>query len=64
MATYTGEGISATDTRHRDGFNKMVQDALDGKIDIYHKKYDGYPSRLNVPVVTVVNRNHQYVGFF
>lgn len=31
---YTDKGISATDTRHRDGFNKMVQDALDGKIDL------------------------------
>ena len=31
---YTDEGISATDTRHRSGFNKMVQDALDGKIEI------------------------------
>ena len=31
---YADEGISATDTRHRDGFNKMVQDALDGKTDL------------------------------
>ena len=28
------EGISATDTRYRSGFNKMVQDALGGKIDL------------------------------
>jgi hypothetical protein len=25
--------ISALNTKHRDGFNKMVQDALDGKIN-------------------------------
>jgi len=31
---YTDEGISATETRHRSGFNQMVQDALDGKIEI------------------------------
>lgn len=31
---YTDEGISATDTRHRSGFNQMVQDVLDGKIDL------------------------------
>lgn len=31
---YTDEGISATNTKKRDGFNKMIQDALDGKIDL------------------------------
>jgi DNA invertase Pin-like site-specific DNA recombinase/regulator of replication initiation timing len=31
---YTDEGISATSTSKRDGFNSMVADALDGKIDL------------------------------
>lgn len=31
---YTDEGISATNTKHRDGFNRMIADALDGKIDL------------------------------
>ncbi len=31
---YTDEGISATNTKKRDGFNKMVADALTGKIDL------------------------------
>ena len=31
---YTDEGISATNTRHRNGFNTMVRDALDNKIDL------------------------------
>ncbi len=31
---YTDEGISATSTKNRDGFNRMVQDALHGKIDL------------------------------
>ena len=31
---YSDEGISATNTRHRDGFNKMIEDALVGKIDL------------------------------
>ena len=31
---YTDEGISATNTRHRDGFNRMIADALAGKIEI------------------------------
>lgn len=32
---YTDEGISATNTRHRDGFNTMIDDALAGKIDAF-----------------------------
>jgi len=31
---YTDEGISATSTKKRDGFNQMVEDALAGKIDL------------------------------
>lgn len=31
---YTDEGITATNTKRRDGFNQMIQDALDGKIDL------------------------------
>ena len=34
VTVYTDEGISATTTAKRDGFNKMVADALDGKIDL------------------------------
>lgn len=34
VGIYTDEGISATNTKHRDGFNRMVADALDGKIDL------------------------------
>ncbi|MCF0260745.1 MAG: recombinase family protein, partial [Erysipelotrichaceae bacterium] len=31
---YTDEGISGTNTKHREGFNRMIKDALDGKIDV------------------------------
>ena len=31
---YTDEGISGTNTKHRDGFNRMIKDALAGKIDL------------------------------
>lgn len=31
---YTDEGISGTNTKKRDGFNRMIADALDGKIDL------------------------------
>jgi DNA invertase Pin-like site-specific DNA recombinase/regulator of replication initiation timing len=33
-SVYTDEGISATSTAKRDGFNRMVADALGGKIDL------------------------------
>ena len=34
VKVYTDEGITGTNTRHRDGFNEMVADALAGKIDL------------------------------
>jgi len=34
VCVYTDEGISATNTKKRDGFNRMITDALDGKIDL------------------------------
>lgn len=34
VSVYTYEGISGTNTRHRDGFNEMIADAIAGKIDL------------------------------
>jgi DNA invertase Pin-like site-specific DNA recombinase len=34
VRVYTDEGITATNTKHRDGFNEMIADALAGKIDL------------------------------
>lgn len=34
VKVYTDEGISATNTKKRDGFKQMIADALDGKIDL------------------------------
>lgn len=34
VKVYADEGISGTNTKHRDGFNEMVKDALAGKIDL------------------------------
>lgn len=34
VKVYTDEGISGTNTKHRDGFNNMITDALAGKIDL------------------------------
>ena len=33
VRVYSDEGISGTNTRKRDGFNEMIEDALSGKID-------------------------------
>ena len=34
VGMYSDEGISATNTKKRDGFNQMIEDALAGKIDL------------------------------
>ena len=34
VKVYTDEGISGTNTKHRVGFNEMIEDALAGKIDL------------------------------
>jgi len=34
VGIYTDEGISGVNTKQREGFNRMAQDALDGKIDL------------------------------
>lgn len=34
VGMYSDEGISATNTKHRNGFKQMITDALDGKIDL------------------------------
>ena len=34
VEVYTDEGISGTNTKKRDGFNRMIDDALMGKIDL------------------------------
>ena len=34
VKVYTDEGITGTNTKKRDGFNQMVEDALNGQIDL------------------------------
>ncbi len=34
VAVYSDEGISGTNTKHREGFNRMMDDARSGKIDL------------------------------
>ena len=53
---YTDEGISATNTKRREGFNRMVQDALDGKIDLIVTKSVSRFARNTVDSLTTVRK--------
>ncbi|MBE6861559.1 MAG: recombinase family protein [Ruminococcus sp.] len=56
VGVYTDEGISATNTRHRDGFNRMIADALDGKIDLIVTKSVSRFARNTVDSLTTVRK--------
>lgn len=56
VEVYTDEGISATNTKKRDGFNRMIQDALDGKIDLILTKSVSRFARNTVDSLTTVRR--------
>ena len=56
VSVYTDEGISATNTKHRDGFNAMIADALDGKIDLIVTKSVSRFARNTVDSLTTVRK--------
>lgn len=51
---YTDEGISATNTKHREGFNRMIKDALEGKINLIVTKSVSRFARNTVDSLTAV----------
>ena len=51
---YADEGISATSTKHREGFNRMVTDAMTGKIDLIITKSVSRFARNTVDSLTIV----------
>ena len=51
---YTDEGITGTSIKHRDGFNRMVADALAGKIDLILTKSVSRFARNTVDSLTTV----------
>ena len=53
---YTDEGISAVMTKHRDGFNRMIDDALAGKIDLIVTKSVSRFARNTVDSLTTVRK--------
>lgn len=53
---YTDEGISATNTKRREGFKQMIADALDGKIDLIITKSVSRFARNTVDSLTTVRQ--------
>ncbi|QRN86886.1 recombinase family protein [Clostridia bacterium] len=53
---YTDEGISATSTKKRDGFNRMIKDAIGGKIDLIITKSVSRFARNTVDSLTTIRR--------
>ena len=56
VEVYTDEGISATNTKKRDGFKRMIADALDGKIDMIVTKSISRFARNTVDTLTTVRQ--------
>jgi site-specific DNA recombinase len=56
VKVYTDEGISALNTKHRDGFKEMIADALDGKIDLIVTKSVSRFARNTVDSLTTVRK--------
>lgn len=56
MEVYTDEGISATSTKKRDGFNRMIADAVRGKIDLIITKSVSRFARNTVDTLTTVRQ--------
>ncbi|MDD6526236.1 MAG: recombinase family protein, partial [Oscillospiraceae bacterium] len=53
---YSDEGISGTSTKHRDSFNRMIQDAMAGKIDLIITKSISRFARNTVDTLTTVRK--------
>ena len=56
VKVYTDEGISGLNTKHRTGFNEMIEDALAGKIDLIITKSISRFARNTVDTLTNVRK--------
>ena len=56
VSVYTDEGISATSTKHREGFQQMVEDALAGRIDLIVTKSVSRFARNTVDSLTTIRK--------
>ena len=56
VEVYTDEGITGTNTKHREGFKRMIADALTGKIDLIVTKSVSRFARNTVDSLTTVRQ--------
>lgn len=56
VKVYTDEGISAVNTKDRDGFKEMIEDAMNGKIDLIITKSVSRFARNTVDTLTTVRK--------
>ena len=56
VKVYADEGISGTSTKHRVGFNEMIEDALAGKIDLIVTKSISRFARNTIDTLTTVRQ--------
>ena len=56
VEVYTDEGITGTNTKHREGFKRMIADALAGKIDLIVTKSVSRFARNTVDSLTTVRQ--------
>ncbi len=55
-SVYIDEGVTGTNTKKREGFNRMVDDALAGKIDLILTKSISRFARNTVDTLTTIRR--------
>lgn len=56
MAVYTDEGVTGTNTKKREGFNRMIDDAMSGKIDLILTKSVSRFARNTVDSLTTIRQ--------
>lgn len=56
VEVYTDEGITGTNTKHRQGFKRMIADALSGRIDLIVTKSVSRFARNTVDSLTTVRQ--------
>ena len=56
VGMYSDEGISGTNTKKRDGFNQMIEDALAGKIDLIIGYGDPLDILYDLALVTIAEQ--------
>ena len=56
VEVYTDEGVTGTNTKHREGFNRMIEDALAGRIDLIITKSVSRFARNTVDSLTTIRK--------